>query len=57
MPVSMLGAQLGKGHCGVSVSIGPTLRSESLVVQPPRNVFVFLCVCLLCVWGGGLGVG
>lgn len=42
----MLGAQLGEGQRGVSVSIGSILRSESLVVQPPGSISVFLLV-----WG------
>ena len=40
------GSPAGEGQCGVSVSIGSTLRSESLVVQPPGSVSVFLPV-----WG------
>ena len=42
----MLGAQLGEGQRGVSVSIGSILRSESLVVQPLGSVSVFSLV-----WG------
>ena len=44
--VSCLGAQLGEGQRGVSVSIGSILRSESLVVQPLGSVSVFSLV-----WG------
>lgn len=37
----LVGAQLGKGQCGIPGSPGPTLQSDSSVVQAPRSEPVF----------------
>lgn len=36
-----VGAQLGKGQCGIPGPPGPTLQSDSAVVQAPRSEPVF----------------